>query len=144
MWERTCFLICVSKFRSLDEDWCWCWCEWVDGNGLCLSGHLQQLPSTILISQHATFTTTMSTARAGLDASFCPRSATVSVYELRHFVVCDRSTTTAVTTTLLIFIQLAYFSQIFSITIRYDTRCYFNVRSKANMSQLNLLHGTNN
>jgi len=23
-------------------------------------------------------------------------------------------------------------------TIRYDTRCYFNVRSKANMSQLNL------
>ena len=29
-------------------------------------------------------------------------------------------------------------------TIRYDTRCYFNVRSKANMSQLNLLHGTDN
>ena len=26
--------------------------------------------------------------------------------------------------------------------IRYDTRCYFNVRSKADMSQLNLLHGT--
>jgi len=26
----------------------------------------------------------------------------------------------------------------------YDTRCYFNVRSKANMSQLNLPHGTNN
>jgi len=26
--------------------------------------------------------------------------------------------------------------------VRYDTRCYFNVRSKANMSQLNLLHGT--
>ena len=25
---------------------------------------------------------------------------------------------------------------------RYDTRCYFNVRSKANMSQLNLPHGT--
>ena len=24
---------------------------------------------------------------------------------------------------------------------RYDTRCYFNIRSKANMSQLNLLHG---
>ena len=31
-----------------------------------------------------------------------------------------------------------------SITIRYDTRCYFNVRSKANMSQLNLPHGTDN
>jgi len=25
-----------------------------------------------------------------------------------------------------------------------DTRCYFNVRSKADMSQLNLPHGTNN
>jgi len=30
------------------------------------------------------------------------------------------------------------------ITNKYDTRCYFNVRSKANMSQLNLPHGTNN
>jgi len=29
-------------------------------------------------------------------------------------------------------------------TIRYDTRCYFNVRSKADISQLNLLHGTDN
>jgi len=29
-------------------------------------------------------------------------------------------------------------------TIRYDTKCYFNVRSKADMSQLNLPHGTNN
>jgi len=29
-------------------------------------------------------------------------------------------------------------------TIRYDTRCYINVRSKASMSQLNLPHGTNN
>jgi len=28
--------------------------------------------------------------------------------------------------------------------IRYDTRCYFNVLLKANMSQLNLPHGTNN
>jgi len=27
-------------------------------------------------------------------------------------------------------------------TIRHDTRCYFNVRSKADMSQLNLPHGT--
>ena len=26
--------------------------------------------------------------------------------------------------------------------IRYDTRCYFNVRSKADISQLNLPHGT--
>jgi len=29
-------------------------------------------------------------------------------------------------------------------TIRYDTKCYFNVRSKADTSQLNLPHGTNN
>jgi len=29
-------------------------------------------------------------------------------------------------------------------TIRYDTRCYFNVRSKADMSQLNLSHGNDN
>jgi len=28
--------------------------------------------------------------------------------------------------------------------IRYDTRCYFNVRSKADMSRLNLPHGNNN
>ena len=27
---------------------------------------------------------------------------------------------------------------------RYDTRCYFNVRSKADMSQLNLPHGDDN
>ena len=31
-----------------------------------------------------------------------------------------------------------------AISVRYDTRCYFNVRSKANMSQLNLPHGTDN
>jgi len=29
-------------------------------------------------------------------------------------------------------------------TIRYDTRCCFSVRSKADMSQLNLPHGTDN
>jgi len=28
--------------------------------------------------------------------------------------------------------------------IRYDTRCYFNVRSKADISRLNLPHGTDN
>ena len=31
-----------------------------------------------------------------------------------------------------------------TFTIRYDTRCYFNVRSKADISQLNLPHGTDN
>ena len=30
------------------------------------------------------------------------------------------------------------------ITIRYDTRCNFNVRSKADMSRLNLPHGNDN
>ena len=29
-------------------------------------------------------------------------------------------------------------------TTRYDMRCYFNVRSEADTSQLNLSHGTNN
>jgi len=29
-------------------------------------------------------------------------------------------------------------------TIRYDTRCYFNVRSKAEVSRLNLPHGDDN
>ena len=29
-------------------------------------------------------------------------------------------------------------------TTGYDTRCYFNVRSKADISQLNLPHGTDN
>jgi len=32
----------------------------------------------------------------------------------------------------------------FSFILRYDTRCYFNVRSKADISQLNLPHGTDN
>jgi len=31
---------------------------------------------------------------------------------------------------------------LYDINSRYDTRCYFNVRSKADMSQLNLPHGT--
>jgi len=46
-----------------------------------------------------------------------------------------------------------YFEQLFFFrfwlkrplqTIRYDTRCYFNVRSKVHTSQLNLPHGTDN
>jgi len=28
--------------------------------------------------------------------------------------------------------------------LQYGTRCYFNIQSTADMSQLNLLHGTNN
>ena len=35
---------------------------------------------------------------------------------------------------------LSTVAQLYS-TIRYDTRCYFNVRSKADISQLNLPHG---
>ena len=37
-----------------------------------------------------------------------------------------------------------YVANCYIRTIRYDTRCYFNARSKADMSQLNLPHGTNN
>jgi len=29
-------------------------------------------------------------------------------------------------------------------SMRYDTRCYFNVRSKADTNQLNVPHGTDN
>ena len=36
------------------------------------------------------------------------------------------------------------FKMIFADTIRYDTRCYFNVRSKADMSRFNLPHGNDN
>ena len=32
----------------------------------------------------------------------------------------------------------------FGVALRYDTRCYFNVRLKADISQLNLPHGTYN
>jgi len=30
------------------------------------------------------------------------------------------------------------------VSKRYDTRCYFNVRSKADMNRLNLPHGDDN
>ena len=33
------------------------------------------------------------------------------------------------------------YQRIRQCTIRYDTRCYFNVRVKADTSQLNLQHG---
>jgi len=36
------------------------------------------------------------------------------------------------------------FSVEVDIEVRYGTRCYFNVRSKADMSQFNLPHGTDN
>jgi len=46
----------------------------------------------------------------------------------------------------LVIMELVLFQDIVDTStykyIRYDTRCYFNVRSKANMSQLNLPHGT--
>jgi len=41
-------------------------------------------------------------------------------------------------------VQLDMLSEHATEFICYDTRCYFNVRSKANMSQLNLPHGTDN
>ena len=36
------------------------------------------------------------------------------------------------------------FQDLEEVMIRYDTRCYFNVRSKADMSQLNLPRGIDN
>jgi len=43
-----------------------------------------------------------------------------------------------------LFIGLEVYCVPSNVTIRYDTRCYFNVRSKADMSRLNLLHGDDN
>jgi len=40
--------------------------------------------------------------------------------------------------------QPIFYRQSTVLIIRYDTRCYFNMLSKADISQLNLLHVTNN
>jgi len=42
---------------------------------------------------------------------------------------------------LLKYADSAWFGFLICLQIRYDTRCYFNVRSKADLSQLNLPHG---
>jgi len=55
----------------------------------------------------------------------------------RHFQVTNILLTPGVRTSVLL-------EELFLTNVRYDTRCYFNVRSKADMSQLNLLHGNNN
>jgi len=45
----------------------------------------------------------------------------------------------------ILFVQFIYDSiQISKSTQLNDTRCYFNVHSKADISQLNLPHGTDN
>jgi len=55
-------------------------------------------------------------------------------HQLDHMLVCTLLQTDNHASTQL----LSFF------TIQYDTRCYFNVRSKADISQLNLPHGTDN
>ena len=42
------------------------------------------------------------------------------------------------------FVNFLCRERLFDFMVNYDTRCYFNVRSQADMSQLNLPHGTNN
>jgi len=42
-----------------------------------------------------------------------------------------------------VLITVVDLKQVTRIRTRYDTRCYFNVRSKADISQLNLPHGKN-
>ena len=42
-----------------------------------------------------------------------------------------------------IFVHSGY-SHYYTLRTSYDTRCYFNVHSKAGVSQLDLPHGTNN
>jgi len=41
-------------------------------------------------------------------------------------------------------LAVRYIMTFVSSALRYDTRCYFNLCSKADMSQLNLPHGNNN
>ena len=60
-----------------------------------------------------------------------PPDATISTQQGRHSRSSDASRR----------YHYCYNFSLFSAT-RYDTRCYFNVRSKADMSQLNLPHGT--
>ena len=45
---------------------------------------------------------------------------------------------------LLIMATVSSYARLYRLTIRYDTRSYINVCSKANMSQLNLPHATDN
>ena len=63
-----------------------------------------------------------------------PRTATVSVCMFVCVSVCPRIST----------ISSATADGLRDDTIRCDTRCYFNVRSEADVRQLNLPHGTDN
>ena len=55
---------------------------------------------------------------------------------LRRFSLCSNNVKTVLYKT--------YCLCMYDAALRYDTRCYFNVRSKADISQLNLPHGTDN
>ena len=71
-------------------------------------------------------------------------SRCVAVYS-RHFVASRINAGPAVVVAVVFTLDHIVTTQrTIGWTIRYDTRCYFNVRSKANMSQLNLPHGTDN
>jgi len=72
------------------------------------------------------------------------------VFRLLCACVVDASSATfvamAVTPRLLTatVINILLRSELAQVRWRYDTKCYFNVRSKADISQLNLSHGTKN
>jgi len=63
------------------------------------------------------------------------------VFINKRLAVCLRSSTSSVNVACSMPLEAFYPH---SKTIRYDTRCYFNVRSKADMSQLNLPHVEDN
>jgi len=66
---------------------------------------------------------------------------TAIVFINKRLAVCLRSSTSSVNVACSMPLEAFYPH---SKTIRYDTRCYFNVRSKADMSQLNLPHVEDN
>ena len=63
---------------------------------------------------------------------------------LFHTQLCISAPAPFATTTVQEFVSCVEKVDVWMSSIRYDTRCYFNVRSKANMSQLILPHGTDN
>jgi len=67
------------------------------------------------------------------------------LYVQRHCSSCNAGKTQTATSPTILLLYLLMDNNLWGIkkhsTIWYDTRCYFNVRSKADKSQLNLPHG---
>ena len=98
----------------------------------------QDIRATILLTaelkQTSSRTCSSSTLAVGLYAPIC--------YRLQVDALSSRPTPIIRLQRIIIRLLTAPFEAWYDYdTIRYDTRCYFNVRSKADISQLNLPHG---